>query len=216
MGLAVLARSDPAINETVAIVGGTYTKTGELTFYGAGDNCPPSGDIAYPVLHKEAGGKGTFDDPITIASDKRWLPKGTKVYVDVYKKYFIMEDECEECEEDYNKGKYHIDAWLGPDTIEKGSTNCEIQLSIKSTSFTVNPGSSHEVDTTQFFSCSGGTCTCMQKIEDPCTDSGSECGNECELPSSMTCGAAASMFLLSYSRFDELNKNPLLVFIDHH
>jgi hypothetical protein len=70
----------------------------------------------------------------------------------------------------------------------------------------VNPSDSHEVDTTPLFKCSGDSCTCIQKIQDPCTDSGSECGNECELPTTMSCGAAADMFLLTYSRFSELNK----------
>mmetsp|Transcript_28659 Transcript_28659/g.33849 ORF Transcript_28659/g.33849 Transcript_28659/m.33849 type:complete len:236 (+) Transcript_28659:70-777(+) len=184
----------------------TTTVTGQLTFYGAGDNCPPGGDIAYPTIHDSAGGTGTYDDPITCASDKSWLPKGTIVYIAAYKKYFIMEDECEECEEDYSKkGKYHIDGWIGPDTIEKGSTNCEIQLSIGSTDFVINPGHSHDVDITPFFSCSGGNCTCIEEIDDPCVDSGTKCGNECELPQSMSCQDAADMFLLSLSRFEELN-----------
>lgn len=91
-GIALSIEAKSATHVATPILG-TETVTGHLTFYGAGDNCPPGGEIAYPVLHKEAGGNGTYDDPITCASDKSWLPKGTKVYIEAVEKYFIMEDD---------------------------------------------------------------------------------------------------------------------------
>jgi len=41
------------------------------------DNCPPGGAIAYPVIHQQAGGVGTFQDPITYAGDVDVTPAGT-------------------------------------------------------------------------------------------------------------------------------------------
>src|SRR6266508_6790777 len=73
-----------------------------LTFYGWWDNTPPGGDISFPKLHSSAGGKGTFADPITFATAKAELAPGTKVWVPRVKKYFIMEDSCQECGEDWS------------------------------------------------------------------------------------------------------------------
>lgn len=49
------------------------TEMMELTFFGARDNCPPGGAIAYPKIHKQAGGVGTFADPITFAGAEKAL-----------------------------------------------------------------------------------------------------------------------------------------------
>jgi hypothetical protein len=97
------------------------TVMAEFTFYGALDNCPPGGDIAYPKLHKEAGGTGTFADPITFAGAEKAMKPGTIIYAPQFMKYFIFEDSCEECEEDWkSKKKYHADLWMGPDTLGQG------------------------------------------------------------------------------------------------
>jgi len=182
--------------------------TSELTFYGAGDNCPPGGAIAYPIIHQEAGGNGTWTNPITCASAPNWLSPGSKIYIPHYKKYFIMEDSCEECITDWvTRGKYHVDGWLGPDTIEHGSTDCEVQLTLSATTITLNPADNHAVDTTPLFSCnSQGTCTCIETVTSPCVNDYNVCGNSCQLPSSMSCQNAANMFLLTLSQFEQLNK----------
>jgi hypothetical protein len=57
------------------------TALADVTFYGALDNCPPGGDIAYPKLHKEAGGKGTFEDPITFAGAEKSMKPGTVICI---------------------------------------------------------------------------------------------------------------------------------------
>jgi len=82
------------------------------TFYGAKDNCPPGGSIAHPVLHPLAGGTGTFADPITFAGAVAAVPYGTIVYSWRLQKYFIMEDDCEECAADWKAGKWHFDVRL--------------------------------------------------------------------------------------------------------
>ena len=63
----------------------------------AKDNCPPGGDIAHPTIHKEAGGVGTYADPITFAGASKALPPGTIIYVHSahVQRYAIMEDDCE-------------------------------------------------------------------------------------------------------------------------
>jgi 3D (Asp-Asp-Asp) domain-containing protein len=90
----------------------------KVTFYGWPDNDPSGKAIAYPksdgykkCVHDEAGGDGTYDDPITVAvitkeNGGNWEP-GTRMYVSSLKKYFIVEDECAEgCE------KNQIDIWM--------------------------------------------------------------------------------------------------------
>ncbi|MEV6646436.1 carbohydrate-binding protein, partial [Amycolatopsis sp. NPDC051371] len=71
-----------------------------LTFYGWWDNTPPGGDISYPQIHDTASGKGTYADPITFATSSDELKPGTKVWVPRVKKYFVMEDGCDECSDD--------------------------------------------------------------------------------------------------------------------
>ena len=82
------------------------TETG-LTAYVTGytyyDNTPPgSAAISNPILHSQAGGTGTYDDPITVAvghstasgQDVLDYPAGTRFYMQYLKRYFIVEDTC--------------------------------------------------------------------------------------------------------------------------
>jgi hypothetical protein len=62
-------------------------------------------------------GEGSFDNPITFAGDKNVISPGKRIYLPSLSKYFIMEDECEECIHDWNDKKiYHFDLWIGPDS----------------------------------------------------------------------------------------------------
>ncbi|CAF1424684.1 unnamed protein product [Adineta ricciae] len=72
-----------------------------VTSYGWNDNDPPSAEIAYPksggypTKHNSATeGRGTYEDPITFATDERELDIGTMIYVPFLRKYFVMEDRC--------------------------------------------------------------------------------------------------------------------------
>jgi hypothetical protein len=68
-----------------------------ITFYGWPDNSPPGNKIARPILHKHAGGDGTYCNPTTFATERRnnkQIPYGIKIYVPFLKQYFIREDEC--------------------------------------------------------------------------------------------------------------------------
>ena len=130
-----------------------------VTLYGWPDNSPPGADIAYPQIHQSAGGTGTYDDPITFATDKDELSPGTIVYYPYLKRYFIMEDDCAECDTDWGNGKSHIDLWVGG---EGGDSNaviqCEDSLTQDSGDVIVNPGSGETVDTTPLFDSSSNTC----------------------------------------------------------
>lgn len=74
-----------------------------VTGYSWFDNTPPgSADIAFPGLHKKAGGTGTYADPITVAVghtitnrvDTPDWPAGTRFYIPNLRRYFIVEDSC--------------------------------------------------------------------------------------------------------------------------
>ncbi|MFI6326087.1 carbohydrate-binding protein [Nonomuraea sp. NPDC050556] len=144
-----------------------------LTFYGWWDNTPPGGDISYPRIHDEAGGKGTYADPITFATSSAEAAPGTKIYVPRVKKYFIMEDSCQECGEDWSgegpnggPGLWHFDLWLGGEGGDPmDAIDCEDALTHYNSNGTptlepviVNPGSSEVVDPTPIFNTSTGAC----------------------------------------------------------
>ncbi|MFI5591852.1 discoidin domain-containing protein [Amycolatopsis sp. NPDC051758] len=162
---------------TAALAGGTAsaatTQQTFLTFYGWWDNTPPGGDIAYPRIHDTAGGKGSYADPITFATSSDELAPGTKVWVPRVKKYFIMEDGCDECSDDWNSegpnggpGLRHIDLWLGG----KGGSafdaiDCEDALTHYNADSTpvmepvvVDPPSNEPYDATPIFNTSTGEC----------------------------------------------------------
>jgi hypothetical protein len=87
-----------------------------VTFYGAADNDPPgSTEIAHPNdRHQEAGGTGTYADPLSLAADPRAIQVGTRVYYPPLRKYFVMEDDCAQCITDWRSSrKPHIDLWTG-------------------------------------------------------------------------------------------------------
>lgn len=74
-----------------------------LTGYSYWDNTPPgSAAIARPVIHRRAGGTGTYNDPITIAvghsivGGRQTLdfPEATVFYIGSIQKYAIVEDVC--------------------------------------------------------------------------------------------------------------------------
>lgn len=74
-----------------------------LTGYSYWDNTPPgSASISKPVIHRKAGGTGTYSDPITIAVGHTIIgrrqtldyPAGTRFYLERLQKYVIVEDVC--------------------------------------------------------------------------------------------------------------------------
>ncbi|MCB1155469.1 hypothetical protein KDL45_17550, partial [bacterium] len=67
------------------------------------DNTPRgSARIARPVVHRQAGGTGTYSDPVTVAvghsksggRSRMDFPAGTRFYFPRLQKYGIVEDVC--------------------------------------------------------------------------------------------------------------------------
>ena len=144
-----------------------------VTLYGWPDNSPPGNAIAYPAnggyntIHNVASGTGTYSDPITFATDQAELPIGTIVYYPYLHRYFIMEDDCVECDEDWTgqgpdggPGLYHIDLWIDGENAQSSNDviNCEDNLTQNSEQVIVNPPSDEAVDTTPLFDSSSDTC----------------------------------------------------------
>lgn len=138
-----------------------------VTLYGFPDNSPPGTDIAFPQIHDQAGGTGTFDDPVTFATDQNEFAPGTIVYYGFLHRYFIMEDDCVECDQDWEgsgpdggPGFSHIDLWIGgnPPADSNAVINCEDGLTQSSGDVTVNPPSDEPVDTTPLFDSDSNTC----------------------------------------------------------
>jgi hypothetical protein len=100
-----------------------------ITGYTYWDNTPPgSAEISKPVVHRKAGGTGTYKDPVTIAVGHRIdggrqtldFPAGTRFYIERLRKYAIVEDVCGDgnrpqdgpCHTGY-KGNPWLDVYIG-------------------------------------------------------------------------------------------------------
>ena len=153
--------------------GASTTQQAYLTFYGYWDNTPPGSAIAYPQIHQTAGGTGTYADPITFATDKSELAPGTIIYVPRVEKYFIMEDDCGECDADWSgqgpdggPNLWHFDLWLGgqggnamaaidcEDALTKSNANGSPFME----SAVVDPPSTETYDPTPIFNTSTNAC----------------------------------------------------------
>jgi hypothetical protein len=92
-----------------------------ITFYGWPDNSPPGNQIAHPIIHKHAGGDGTYCNPTTFATERannQTIPYGIKIYVPFIKQYFIREDLCASSGPKRGSGsngchKLWFDLWIG-------------------------------------------------------------------------------------------------------
>jgi hypothetical protein len=114
------------------------TVSATITFYGWPDNSPPGNKIAHGVIHKRAGGDGTYCNPTTFATeranDKR-IPYGIKIYVPFIKQYFIREDLCAASGPKKGSGsngckKLWFDLWIGGDGKSRAHAviKCEREL----------------------------------------------------------------------------------------
>ncbi|HTZ07604.1 MAG TPA: Ig domain-containing protein [Acidimicrobiales bacterium] len=103
-----------------------------MTLYGWADNSPPGPDIAHGCIHATAGGVGSYTDPITFATDVAELGWCVEIYVPYMQRYFIHEDECSQCDADWNaEHLYRFDMWAGGDAAavhqpeKKALLHCE-------------------------------------------------------------------------------------------
>lgn len=143
------------------IVHTTYTTA--YTWY---DNTPVgSATISHPILHKTAGGTGTYQDPITIAvghstatgKDVLDFPAGTRIYLPDVRRYFIVEDSCGDgndpqggpCHQGTNvegtNSTIWIDMWIGGQSMSSdGADNCASKVTNMRTAV-FNPASNYAV-----------------------------------------------------------------------
>lgn len=101
------------------------------TFYGWPDNDPPGNGTAYDCgRNYQAGGIGTYEDPLTFASAPGEFDICEIIYDPYTKKYLRMEDKCAQCAIDWESGVWHIDVWTGSSSEggDKVQTQCEIGL----------------------------------------------------------------------------------------
>jgi hypothetical protein len=131
-----------------------------MTIYFSGWTDDNGANIAYPQIHSTAGGTGTYSDPITFSASKNALSPGTIIYVSYLKKYFMMEDDCDNCDSVWNNNHtYQISLWTGGDSNSSKSAqqSCEDSLTPNSLQpVQVKPSSSNAVNTTPLFTDSGG------------------------------------------------------------
>jgi hypothetical protein len=140
-----------------------------VTFFGFPDNSPPGTAIEFPQIHDEAGGTGTFDDPITFATDPRLFSPGQVIYVPFVQKYFIMEDLCTDsgpgdqgagCVNDFDAGLAHIDLWTGgtADSDVDAQLQCEDSLTSNNVDIIVDPDPDQPVSDQVLFDADTGDC----------------------------------------------------------
>lgn len=154
---AILSLLTVAFVSPTTGVAAAADSTATVTGFAAGDNDPPGGAIAYPgsaPRHGTANGTGTYDNPVTLASDPRWLSAGTRVYIPYLKKYFVMEDLCGACQSDWSGGKRRVDVWIGYYTGSSAAA-CESAITRSSATIVVGPASGLTVDTTPILGSSG-------------------------------------------------------------
>ncbi|MGE3287067.1 MAG: hypothetical protein AB7J32_13330 [Pseudonocardia sp.] len=133
----------------------------EVTFYAGADNDPPgSSEIAHPNgRHQTAGGTGTWADPLTLATDPDELPVGTVVYVPRLQKYFVMEDDCEDCIAQWKRSRHgHVDLWISAAT-DPGVLDCEAALTRDDPeTIQINPPADRTVDPRPLHDAASGAC----------------------------------------------------------
>jgi hypothetical protein len=127
-GPTVLPPSSNASQSTCYVTKIDPTKVrATITFYGWPDNAPPGNGIAHPIIHKHAGGDGTYCNPTTFATERannKAIPYGIKIYVPFLKQYFIREDLCTTSGGPTGSGSngcygLWFDLWVGGNKVSK-------------------------------------------------------------------------------------------------
>ncbi|HEV2373409.1 MAG TPA: hypothetical protein VGS19_14695 [Streptosporangiaceae bacterium] len=134
-----------ALASPQAAAAGQTRTINHVTLYGFPDNSPPGNGTAFGSGH--AGGVGTFGDPTTFATDQHEFAPGTLIYYPFLQRYFVMQDECVECDADFNNGISHIDLWVGGTASSNSSAviACEDNLTRDNMQIIVNPGPNEPV-----------------------------------------------------------------------
>lgn len=130
-----------------------------MTLYGYPDNDPPGREIAYPKhrypnsSHDEAGGAGSYTDPITLAAARDQFEVGTRFYLPYIQKYAVLEDWCATC------GADHLDLWLNSnDNHTEAVAACQRRWTRRQILVESDPPSDKPVNLTPLFDPETGTC----------------------------------------------------------
>jgi hypothetical protein len=103
--------------------------------------------ISCGIIHRKAGGVGTYVDPITVAvpghaGQEVETPCGTRIYVRAYRRYFVVEDTGAT-----QFDTPHIDIYVGGEgTTKTASDACEEPVTKPSVTATINPPRGEPVD----------------------------------------------------------------------
>jgi 3D (Asp-Asp-Asp) domain-containing protein len=131
-----------------------------VTFYGFDDNDDGNpthlgtGIISHSTIHRFASEDlGTYERPGTLATDINFVPPGTKVYVPALKRYYVMEDTCVECSEDWLHNRPHVDLYVSGTGPELAA--CEDRLTMESTKIIIDP--SPDLPVKSGSACEGGS-----------------------------------------------------------
>ncbi|WP_051343312.1 LysM peptidoglycan-binding domain-containing protein [Pseudonocardia spinosispora] len=130
--------------DAVKTTGPTQQKKIWLTGYSYQDNTPAGSSIvSTPVLHKEAGGTGTYADPITVAVPGKgngiWK-SGSRFYLPTVKRYVIAEDTGASPAPSGQDG--HLDMWIGGQGGTKSATDaCMDKITATGVTAQYNPPS---------------------------------------------------------------------------
>lgn len=146
-----------------------------VTGYTYWDNTPPgSADISNPIIHKKAGGIGTYVDPITVAVGHSIIgkshildyPAGTRFYIPNVRRYFIVEDTCGDgntpqngpCHTGYPAGTTSwVDIWIDGASGSKSVTNSCAEKITGNHLIIKNPATNYAVVSGPIFQ--NGACT---------------------------------------------------------
>ncbi len=114
------------VAKTAQVSGSEVRMSGSyVTAYSSYDNNPPgSAEISHPVIHHQAGGKGTFADPITVAvadgsNGGLQFAAGTRFYIPNLRAYFIAEDTIGGS----SGSRVHLDVWAGGQSSSRSSAD---------------------------------------------------------------------------------------------
>jgi hypothetical protein len=132
-----------------------------VTGYSYWDNTPAgTAGISHGVIHAQAGGTGTYNDPITLAvghsivggKDILDYPAGTKFYLPYLQKYAIVEDTCGDgsapqngpCHTGY-QGNVWIDIYVDGQNVSRSSSDDCMDTLTGVHTIIKNPDASHTV-----------------------------------------------------------------------
>ena len=78
-----------------------------------------------------AGGTGSYNDPLTMASSSVLFNICEIFYVPYLQKYVRFEDHCKDCDTAVTSGVHHINIWTGSNSVSGGfdQIGCEMALS---------------------------------------------------------------------------------------